>query len=96
VQGRACAGHLATQVLETLAKTGQPTRAEITDAAAGQRAECVMLKGPHITDAIRALDDILARMDAVQTKSCTLMRPSTPGTPIHAGSVSNYPFDGAA
>jgi pyruvate kinase len=65
----------ATQVLETLAKTGQPTRAEITDAAAGQRAECVMLnKGPHITDAVRALDDILARMDGVQTKSRTLMR----------------------
>lgn len=65
----------ATQVLETLAKTGQPTRAEITDAAAGQRAECVMLnKGPHITDAIRALDDILARVGKVQTKSRTLMR----------------------
>ena len=65
----------ATQVLETLAKTGQPTRAEVTDAAAGQRAECVMLnKGPHITDAIRALDGILARMGQVQTKSRTLMR----------------------
>jgi pyruvate kinase len=65
----------ATQVLETLAKTGQPSRAEITDAAAGQRAECVMLnKGPHIIEAIRALDDILARMGEVQTKSRTLMR----------------------
>ena len=65
----------ATQVLETLAKTGQPSRAEITDAAAGERADCVMLnKGPHINDAIRTLDDILARMDEVQTKSRTLMR----------------------
>jgi pyruvate kinase len=77
----------ATQVLETLAKTGQPSRAEITDAAAAQRAqraqraecaecaECVMLnKGPHIVDAIRALDDILARMGEVQRKSRTLMR----------------------
>jgi pyruvate kinase len=65
----------ATQVLENLAKTGQPSRAEITDAAAGQRAECVMLnKGPHIDDAIRALDDILARMGQVQTKSRTMMR----------------------
>lgn len=73
------AGHVpaiwATQVLETLAKTGQPSRAEITDAAAGQRAECVMLnKGPHILDAIRALDDILARMGEVQRKSRTLLR----------------------
>jgi pyruvate kinase len=65
----------ATQVLETLAKTGQPSRAEITDAAAGQRAECVMLnKGPHISEAIRALDDILGRMGEVQRKSRTLMR----------------------
>ena len=65
----------ATQVLETLAKTGQPSRAEITDAAAAQRAECVMLnKGPHIVEAIRALDDILERMGEVQRKSRTLMR----------------------
>ena len=65
----------ATQVLETLAKTGQPSRAEITDAAAGQCAECVMLnKGPNMLDAIRVLDDILARMDEVQHKSRTLMR----------------------
>ena len=65
----------ATQVLENLAKTGQPSRSEITDAAASQRAECVMLnKGPHIVDAIRALDDILGRMGQVQTKSRTLMR----------------------
>ena len=65
----------ATQVLETLAKTGQPSRAEITDAAAAQRAECVMLnKGPHILEAIQALDDILERMGEVQRKSRTLMR----------------------
>jgi pyruvate kinase len=31
-------------------------------------------KGPHIVDAIRALDDILARMDEVQRKGRTLMR----------------------
>ncbi len=65
----------ATQVLENLAKTGQPSRAEVTDAAAAQRAECVMLnKGPYILDAIRVLDDILARMGEVQRKSRTLMR----------------------
>jgi pyruvate kinase len=65
----------ATQVLETLAKTGQPSRAEVTDAAAAQRAECVMLnKGPYILETIAALDDILARMGEVQRKSRTLMR----------------------
>jgi pyruvate kinase len=65
----------ATQVLETLAKTGLPSRAEITDAAMGERAECVMLnKGPHIVDAIRTLDDILARMQSHQSKKRPLLR----------------------
>ena len=50
----------ATQVLESLAKDGVPARAEITDAAMGHRAECVMLnKGPHIVDAVRVLSKLL-------------------------------------
>ncbi|RDH78191.1 hypothetical protein DVS77_12680 [Mycolicibacterium moriokaense] len=53
----------ATQVLEQLAKSGFPSRAEISDAAMGERAECVMLnKGPHIEKAVAVLDDILGRM----------------------------------
>lgn len=45
----------ATQVLESLAKKSQPSRAEITDAAMGERPECVMLnKGPHIAAAVSA------------------------------------------
>ena len=65
----------ATQVLETLAKTGLPSRAEITDAAMGERAECVMLnKGPYITDAMRTLDDILRRMQSHQAKKSPLLR----------------------
>jgi pyruvate kinase len=65
----------ATQVLETLAKTGLPTRAEITDAAMGERAECVMLnKGPHILDAVRMLGDILQRMQQHQSKKRPLLR----------------------
>ncbi|HYV52388.1 MAG TPA: pyruvate kinase, partial [Candidatus Eisenbacteria bacterium] len=52
---------LATQVLETLAKSGLPTRAEITDAAMGQRAECVMLnKGTHILEAVKTLSRLLS------------------------------------
>jgi pyruvate kinase len=72
----------ATQVLESLAKGGQPSRAEITDAAMGVRAECVMLnKGPHIVEAIAALDDILRRMQAHQTKKRTLLRALGAWTP---------------
>ena len=59
----------ATQVLEGKTKTGLPSRAEITDAAMSQRADCVMLnKGPHILSAIRMLDDILRRMQHHQHK----------------------------
>lgn len=65
----------ATQVLESLAKSGRPSRAEITDAAMGVRAECVMLnKGPHVLEAIRVLDGILRRMQAHQSKKRPLMR----------------------
>ncbi|HEX2783575.1 MAG TPA: pyruvate kinase [Ilumatobacteraceae bacterium] len=65
----------ATQVLDTLARTGQPSRAEVTDAAMAQRAECVMLnKGPYIVDAIRALDSIFTRMQHHQSKKRSLLR----------------------
>jgi len=64
----------ATQVLEQLAKTGQPSRAEITDAAMSERAECVMLnKGPYIVDAVVALDDILGRMASHEYKKNALL-----------------------
>jgi pyruvate kinase len=65
----------ATQVLETLARTGQPSRSEITDAAMGERAECVMLnKGPHVVEAIDVLDGILRRMQDHQHKKRSLLR----------------------
>jgi pyruvate kinase len=55
----------ATQVLENLAKTGIPTRAEISDVVHGVHAECIMLnKGPYINDAISMLKNILVRMEA--------------------------------
>ncbi|MGE0712450.1 MAG: pyruvate kinase [Planctomycetota bacterium] len=65
----------ATQVLESLAKHGLPSRAEITDAAMANRAECVMLnKGPHVVHAIRTLRDILRRMRAHQDKKSPQLR----------------------
>jgi pyruvate kinase len=84
----------ATEVLDTLARTGQPSRAEITDAAMSQRAECVMLnKGPHIETAIGVLDDILRRMAGHQRKKGALLRPlrswveasAVPDEPAHRG-----------
>ncbi len=54
----------ATQVLENLAKTGIPTRAEISDVVHGVKAECIMLnKGPYINSAIKVLKNILIRME---------------------------------
>lgn len=65
----------ATQVLENLVKTGLPSRAEITDAAMGERSECVMLnKGPYIVEAVTLLSSILERMQANQYKKTPQMR----------------------
>ncbi|MGB5336364.1 MAG: pyruvate kinase, partial [Woeseiaceae bacterium] len=65
----------ATQVLEDVAKKGQPSRAEISDAAMSQRADCVMLnKGPYILAAIRMLDNILRRMQKHQFKKTARMK----------------------
>jgi pyruvate kinase len=66
----------ATEVLDNLARTGRPSRSEITDAAMSERAECVMLnKGPYIVDAILTLHDILHRMTEHQSKKRQLLRP---------------------
>ncbi|OGX87146.1 hypothetical protein BEN47_11745 [Hymenobacter lapidarius] len=65
----------ATQVLETLASGGTPSRAEITDAAMGNRAECVMLnKGPRVIAAVQVLGGIMRRMQAHQSKKSALLR----------------------
>ena len=65
----------ATQVLENLVKKGIPSRAEMTDAAMSDRAECVMLnKGPFIAEAVTILDDVLTRMEEHQLKKTPQLR----------------------
>jgi len=65
----------ATQVLESLVKRGMPSRGEFTDAAMGNRAECVMLnKGPYVTEGIAVLDNVLRRMEAHMTKKSPQLR----------------------
>lgn len=64
----------ATQVLETHAKKGRPSRAEVTDAALSERAECVMLnKGPHIVKTVKLLNEILLDTEQYQDKKSTLL-----------------------
>ena len=87
----------ATQVLESLAKRGLPSRAEVTDAAMSGRAEGVMLnKGPHILLALDFLCDVLARMKGHQIEKVgpyaqaqrggngLEVRPTAPATWAHA------------
>jgi pyruvate kinase len=65
----------ATQVLESLTKKGAPSRAEVTDAAMGVRAECVMLnKGPYVDRAVAFLADVLERMQEHQYKKRATLR----------------------
>jgi len=75
--GEAC--HLpviwATEVLDSVARSGLPTRAEVTDAAMSMRAECVMLnRGPHVAAAARMLADIIRKMETHQYKKRSLSR----------------------
>ena len=52
-----------------------PSRAEVTDAAMGSRAECVMLnKGPYIRETLRFLIDVLGRMEEHQNKKTSRLR----------------------
>lgn len=65
----------ATQVLETLVKKGSPSRAEVTDAAMSERAECVMLnKGIYIREGLSLLVEVLKRMQEHQHKKMPRLR----------------------
>ncbi|MFI5134272.1 MAG: pyruvate kinase [Chitinophagales bacterium] len=66
----------ATQVLETLNKSGIATRSEITDASHACMAECVMInKGEHILKVIETLRDILQRSGGHHVKKRYTFRP---------------------
>jgi pyruvate kinase len=65
----------ATQVLDRFVHKGVGARAEITDAAMAERAECVMLnKGPFVVDAVEMLTDMLSSMEGHQFKKASRMR----------------------
>ncbi|CAB3793203.1 hypothetical protein LMG28614_03671 [Paraburkholderia ultramafica] len=65
----------ATQVLESLAKGGMPSRAEVSDAAMGSRAECVMLnKGPYILETLGFLAGVLERIEEHHYKKTARLR----------------------
>jgi len=64
----------ATQVLENQMKNNLPSRAEITDAAFAQRADCVMLnKGAFALNTIKKLEFILERMHTIFKKNRLLL-----------------------
>ena len=66
----------ATQVLETLNKSGVATRAEITDVTYAAMAECVMInKGDHTIEVIETLKDILQRTGRHHIKKRFTFRP---------------------
>jgi pyruvate kinase len=65
----------ATQILESMAKKGSPSRAEVTDAAMSSRAECAMLnKGPNIVETVAFLSGVLSRMEPHHYKRRALLR----------------------
>lgn len=66
----------ATQVLETLNKSGIATRSEITDASHSAMAECVMInKGNYVIEVLKTLRDILQRTGGHHIKKRFTFRP---------------------
>lgn len=66
----------ATQVLESLNKSGIATRSEITDASHAAIAECVLInKGDYIIKVLKMLKDILQRSGGHHTKKRYIFRP---------------------
>jgi pyruvate kinase len=65
----------ATQVLESMARKGMPSRAEVSDAAMSVEAECVMLnKGPFVVETVRFLSGVLERMSGHTAKRRPMLR----------------------
>jgi len=65
----------ATQVLESLHKSGIATRSEITDASQAALAECIMInKGPNTLEVIRVLKEIIQRATAQRVKKRFVFR----------------------
>lgn len=70
----------ATQVLESLTKSGIPARSEITDVASGMRASCMMLnKGKYIVEAVAMLNSVLHNCTAKKNVK-TLLKPLFPSS----------------
>lgn len=66
----------ATQVLESLNKSGLATRSEITDASYAGAAECIMInKGEHTIRVIETLKDISNRSGSHHIKKRYTFRP---------------------
>jgi pyruvate kinase len=66
----------ATQVLESLNKSGIATRSEVSDAVRAAQAECVMLnKGKYLLMVLATLKDILQRSAGHHAKKRYLFRP---------------------
>lgn len=87
----------ATQVLDTVAHSGLPTRAEITDAAMSMRAECVMLnKGPYLALATRMLADIIRKMETHQYKKRSLYRQLAVAKSTRSAGKAELPVPAAA
>jgi pyruvate kinase len=67
---------LATQVLDTFAKTGVPSRSELADLSLGSEFDCIMLnKGPFMKETVKFLQETLLLISQVKDYKQTITRP---------------------
>lgn len=82
----------ATQVLETLHKSGVASRAEITDAGRAALAECIMInKGDHTLEVLRSLKEITQKSRSLKVKNHLIFRPLKIAEDFFEKATGGYP-----
>jgi pyruvate kinase len=67
---------LATQILDTFAKKGMPTRPELSDLSFGSEFDCIMLnKGPYMVNVVNFIAETFVMLAQMKSNGQSITRP---------------------
>ncbi len=67
---------LATQILDTFAKKGMPTRPELSDLSFGSEFDCIMLnKGPYMVNVVNFIAETFVMLAQMKSNEQSITRP---------------------
>jgi pyruvate kinase len=67
---------LATQILDTFAKKGMPTRPELSDLSFGSEFDCIMLnKGPYMVNVVNFIAETFVMLAEMKSNGQSITRP---------------------